>query len=321
MDPVQVIFCADRRVLPGLHVAAASVLLHRSSARAGTDIHVISDDLSDADMGLLDATLRGIGRRYSLSRLCVDPAVFSGFPSMRGSWGAYYRLFICSLLDRPRSVYIDVDTVCMADVADLAAVDLSGRPAGFVSEGSFATNADASIRALLPANPSMPYLNSGVMVADHAAWRSQQVTERCMDVLRKSPVDRWDQTALNYVLADNWFALEPRFNYATNIRSHWPTLADPERVRGHIVHFLDYPKPWDLLAEIVHPHAWLWNDMLARTEMRSFRSWHRSPCRRRPRSGREWSGYYRTFKSRLLHDAWRSGWMSSVKGMHHAGRN
>jgi len=315
MRDVPVIFCADRRVLPGLHVAAASVLLHRGPSAGTTDFHVISDDLTDADVELLGVTLRGVGRPHRLRRLRVDPSVFKGFPPMRGSWGPYYRLFMCELVDRERSVYLDVDTVCLLDVEALLEEDLGGRPAGFVAEGTIATTADASLRALVPDGHSRPYLNSGVMVADHRAWRQQRITERCMDILQRSPVDRWDQTALNVALADNWAMLDGRYNFATNQRPHWPALASAESARGRILHFLDNPKPWDFMAEALHPHYRIWRDVLGRTALRSFRSWHRTPARRLPRTARAWRGYVQAAKDRALFAAFSRGWIARVKGM------
>jgi lipopolysaccharide biosynthesis glycosyltransferase len=315
MQDVPVIFCADRRVLPGLHVAAASVLMHRGPSGGITAFNVISDDLTETDLDLLDGTLRGLGRPFRLRRLRVDPSLFRGFPSMRGSWGNYFRLFACSLLDCERSVYLDVDTICLLDVEEVISSNLTGCPAGFVAEGSVATTADASIRSLITEGQHRPYLNSGVMVVEHASWRRQRVTERCIELLESARVDRHEQTALNVVLADNWALLDGRYNFPTNCRAHWPALAAPGGAHGRILHFLDNPKPWDLMSEVLHPHYRIWREILDQTALRSFRSWHNTPSRRPLRSVRAWRGYLQAAKDRALFTALSRGWISRVKGM------
>lgn len=313
MSLVPVVFCCDRRVLPGLHVAAASVLLH-SGESDEVEFHIISNDLASSDFDLLAATLEGLGRRHRLKRVRVDPASFHGFPSMRGSLGPYFRLLMCALIDRPRSVYLDVDTLCLANVRELLDWDLQGHAAAFVAEGTIASTADASVRNLMRGEQHRAYLNSGVMVADHGAWRARRVSEDCLDVLRASPVDRWDQTALNVVLDGKWARLDARFNIPTNRRAAWPMLLG-RRSTGHVLHFLDYPKPWDLFAEWLHPQYGIWRDVLNRTAMRSFRSWHRTPVRRFPGTAQAWRGYRQAAKDRLLFGALQRGWISSVKGM------
>ena len=314
MSEVPVVFCADRRVLPGLHVAAASVLSH-VGAGVPVDFHVISNDLSCSDIQLLDETLSALGRPFRLSQVRVDPVLFRSFPTMRGSLGNYFRLLIHSLVDHPRSVYMDVDTLCLADVRELLEWDLGGHPAGFVAEGSIASTADASVRRLVSTLHDRPYLNSGVMVMDHAAWSEAKVTERCIELLHEEAVDRHEQTALNVVLADGWAKLDARFNLPTNRRPAWPDLARPGGPSGSILHFLDYPKPWDFLAEWVHPHYRIWRETLDRTAMRSFRSWHGTPVRRFPRTPQAFRGYRQAAKDRLLFGALKRGWIAEVKGM------
>jgi lipopolysaccharide biosynthesis glycosyltransferase len=102
---MNIVFCADRGVLPGLHVAAYS-LLERISISAGqTSISIFSDALDDADLALLRQTLAGAGRPFTLELRRVDPAQFTGFPSLNGSWATYYRLF-CGAGDGSGEVFV-----------------------------------------------------------------------------------------------------------------------------------------------------------------------------------------------------------------------
>ena len=82
-----------------------------------------------------------------------------------------------------------------------------------------------------------------------------------------------------------------------------------------MVHYLDYPKPWDFLGEFVHPQYRLWRSVLDKTAMRGFRSWHATPSRKFPKTRKAWAGYKKSLKDRLLFAGYSSGWISKVKGV------
>lgn len=315
VSEVHVVFCCDRRVLPGLHVAAFSCV--RSVADVGRlpHVHVFSQDLTASDLELLDKTLAGSGRPYRLQCHRISPPDLSGFPSMRGSWGAYLRLFVPEALAIEQFVYLDVDIVCLADVTELVDMDLRGAPAAFVCETTMGATPDASVLRFLPGHEGSPYLNSGVMVVDREAWLRQRVTERCMEVLSSGSVDRWDQTALNVVLLGNWHPLEERFNFQSNRRANWPALRDPTTRLGKIIHFLDHPKPWDAMSEFVHPHFGIWKDVLLQTQMRQFRSWGPWEGRRFPKDGLAFRRYVHAVKDRVLFWSYSRGLVRAVKGV------
>lgn len=312
---VHVVFCCDRRVLPGLHVAAFSCVQSVADVDRLPHVHVFSQDLTASDLALLDRTLAGCGRPYRLEPHRIIPPDLSGFPSMRGSWGAYFRLFVPGALAVERFVYLDVDIVCLADVSELVDMDLDGAPAAFMCETTMGATPDVSVLRFLPGHEDSPYLNSGVMVVDREAWVRQRVTERCMELLQSGPVDRHEQTALNVVLLGNWRQLEERFNFQSNRRANWPALRDPGMRLGKIIHFLDHPKPWDALAEFVHPHFGIWNDVLSQTQMKRFRSWEPWEGRRVPKGGIALRRYASSVKERMLFWGYSRGLLRSVKGV------
>jgi hypothetical protein len=101
----------------------------------------------------------------------------------------------------------------------------------------------------------------------------------------------------------------------SNMRKNWPFLKQPYGTIERLVHFLDYPKPWDFLGEFVHPQYRLWRGTLEQTAMKDFRSWHRTPARKLPRNSKAWSGYKKAFKDRLLFAGYAKGWLTTIKGL------
>ncbi len=311
---MKIVFCADRRVIPALHVALYSVL---ESYRGNThpEFTIFSDDLNEEDRSLLQKTLDSLDKTYVLSIRRVDAAQFRGFEQLNGSWATYYRLLIPSMLDADRFLYLDADILCDLDVSELEDLDMGEAPAGFVSEAPLSGCADRVVAKLLGDNPEEPYFNAGVMLVNVAEWRKQQITELASNFLKKYQSAYHDQSALNFVLHGMAHQLEERFNTIVNMRKHWPKLCQPYGQTASLFHFVDYPKPWDFGAELIHPQYQLWRSILGKTEMRGFRSWQATPVRKLPCTGKAWAGYKKGFKDRILCALYRRGIISSVKGI------
>jgi lipopolysaccharide biosynthesis glycosyltransferase len=312
---MNIVFCADRNVLPGLHVAAYSLLDRISLTGEPTRFFVFSDKLDETDLAVLQQTLATLNKPFAMELRRVDAAVFTGFPALNGSWSTYYRLAVPRVLDVERFLYVDADTLCAVDVAELNHVELGQSPAGLVPEATLAGAADRLVAAQLGNSPQSPYFNAGVILVNVNEWRQQQVSERAVAYLTKQHPTFWDQSALNVVLHGNAMVLEERFNCIANMRRHWPALAQASGMANKLIHFLDYPKPWDFLGEFVHPQYQLWRSVLDQTALKGFRSWHNTPTRKFPKTCKAWSGYKKGLKDRMLFAGYRSGWLRSVKGV------
>jgi len=308
---MDVVFCADRRVIPGLHVAARSALENYR----GTDLRVtvFTDTLTEDDRALLRQTLDLPAKPCYLEFRNLDTHEFRGFTPLNGSYAPYFRLHAAQAMETPRFIYLDVDTVCGLDLSELEFISLSGKPVAWVPEAPMGDCADEGVKARCSSGDGF-YFNSGVMLVDTVAWKLREVTPRAMEYLAVNRAEFWDQSALNLILQYDSVLLEERFNTISNMRRHWPLLKAgvlPPR----ILHFADNPKPWDLGAEFVHPHHYLWNSVLQRTALKSFRSWHDTPARKWPFSAKARAGYRKTFKDRVLFGGYSSGWLASVKGI------
>ena len=312
---MNIVFCADRSVLPGLHVAAYSLLEHISPAVTKTYFHLFSDSLEEADLALLSQTLTYLNKPFSLDLRRVDAVLFRGFPSLNGSWATYYRLAVPQVLDVDRFLYVDADTLCGLDVSELSALEMDRAPAGLVVEAPLAKAADRFVAEQLGNSTEEPYFNAGVILVNVAEWRRQNVTERAMEYIAAHRPPFHDQSALNVVLHGNVVSLDERFNCIANMRKHWPVLALPQGTSERLVHFLDYPKPWDFLGEFVHPQYKMWYSVLEKTAVKDFRSWHATPSRKLPKTSKAWTGYKKSFKDRLLFAGYAHGWLKRVKGV------
>lgn len=303
---MDIVFCCDRRVLAGLHVAAMSVLSHLSSTVACPVFWVFSDEIESADLALLHSTLESTGRPFTLHLRSVDTAALQAFSKLTGSLAAYYRLLVPEQIESDRYLYLDVDTLCRTDLSAAMDLELAGRPVALCAECTMALSADKSVVDLLGAKGGGNYFNSGVMLVDRHRWREKNVTVRCLEFLSRHPVDYHDQSAINYVLHGDISSLPPRFNCYTNVRAHWPALRPPLEGSDRFLHFVDYPKPWSRHGRWVHPFGGDWWTTYqktahycngARPDLEVDLDW------------KQWPGYKKIIKDRLLFAAYSRGWM------------
>ena len=312
---MDIVFCADRGVLPGLHVAAFSLLRRISPAAGLTRFTLFSDAFTDSDMALLDQTLRSLAKPFSLELRRVEPSAFAGFPPLNGSWATYYRLHAAKVMPAERFLYVDADTLCDVDVSALQNLDMDSAPAAWVPEAPLPQAVDQDIARQLGNRADDFYFNAGVMLINVEAWRRQKVSETAMEfIAARRPVFH-DQSALNVVLHQQAIRLDDKFNCMSNMRKNWPALRRPPGEMNCLVHFLDYPKPWDWMSELVHPQYPLWRSVLDQTAIKSFRSWHKTPARKFPRTRKAWLGYKKAAKDHLLFAGYSRGWLKQIKGV------
>jgi lipopolysaccharide biosynthesis glycosyltransferase len=312
---MNIVFCADRRVLPGLHVAAYSLLERMNPAEPETRFTVLSDEINEADAALLERTLRPLQKPFVLEMRRLDASAFAGFRELNGSLAAYYRLFAAQVMEVDRFLYVDADTLCDVDVSELQSMNMGQTPAGWVPEAPLARAVDRAVAQQLGNSELEPYFNSGVILVNVAEWRRQKVTQKAMEYIAAQQPVYHDQSALNVVLHRNSITLDERFNCIANMRKNWPVLRQPYGKIGRLVHFVDYPKPWDFAAQFVHPHYPLWRGLLEKTAMKPSLSPGILPKLRIPNDRRRLNDYKKAFKDRLLFGGYARGWLKRVKGV------
>jgi lipopolysaccharide biosynthesis glycosyltransferase len=117
------------------------------------------------------------------------------------------------------------------------------------------------------------------------------------------------------VLHQGTIPIDERYNSLSNMRKHWPDLIKPLGQINRLIHFADYPKPWDFLGEMVHPNFSLWRKVLNQTAMPDFHSWDPLPSRRIPKTKASLLGYKKGLKDKLLFTLYSKGLFKKVKGI------
>jgi lipopolysaccharide biosynthesis glycosyltransferase len=277
---MHVTFATDNAYAPLTAVAMYSVC----EAVPDVNVTVLADGLDDTACKNLARTLRNhpdvtldivdIADLLAPLELLPVEGRFRAFP--RSIWAT---LFLGAALPSGlrRTVYLDSDVIVRRDPTELWRLDLDGNVVAAVLSGNrkqIGGPNGISYHRELGLSPDLCPFNSGVFLADLDAWRRDEITFQCLEVLRKfhHRVISWDQEVLNAVLAGRWLPLSTVWNctdYWRPVEDCQPPYAD-DLEHAVIRHFAGY-KPWDETRPV--PHRDEFHRLASRTGTTDGRSW------------------------------------------------
>lgn len=269
-DIVHVVMAGDVAVLPGLTVAASS-LLNATRHPHRIRLHVLTTVSDHAIVStMLDCALSR-SKRASVEVLTFQApeSIFTGrAPPRLATELNYARLFLPHIFGASgKMIYLDADVIVNGDVVDLhdAALKQSDCAVAAVPRGaqrlrlapSVASNAHAiHTLAKLGVNVSfnssrrlvttLQDFNAGVLVVDLQRWCQQNVTNEVLRWIRLNRAlelyTRGSNPPLVLALADAFERLDSRWNCPANPKS---TPASPRCIhQAAIVHLTGASKPW-----------------------------------------------------------------------------
>jgi lipopolysaccharide biosynthesis glycosyltransferase len=213
----------------------AATLSLFASAHAGTtyDVYVMIYRPSKPLETLLDKHVAEHGKGSTLTILAISEEDYQRIPIISG-WlkEASFRMLLPRLLPQvERLLYLDADTVVMADLGHLESIDLSQKIFAGVCEQDYQLTGglerlvhiaqlDGKAEDLLLRQAILQhrYVNSGVLLLNLHYWRNHQLSERslCLTQLPFSLGMLPDQDILNYLalsMGDHSIAyLPPTYN-------------------------------------------------------------------------------------------------------------
>ena len=168
---ISISFSASDNYSQHLAVVIASILVN--NPESSFVFHVLHRNISNENQGKIKR-LEGL---YPISKIIfhfVDAAVFEAFPIPVGAEHitreTYYRYLLPDVLSKEdRTIYMDVDIICVGDLRPLWNMDLGGNIVAAVSEGK----CGECKKALLGITGDAPYFNAGVMVFDLETMRRE----------------------------------------------------------------------------------------------------------------------------------------------------
>lgn len=248
-------------------------------------IHILTDGFSDGDMNRFLC----LPDKYNceIDVIHIPQEKLAELPEKIGQWprAICFRLLAPDLLphDIDRVIYLDCDIIVDTPLRPLWETDLDGMACGAVTEEE-GHNSDLMIGVLNVVHnldPRQRYFNSGVMVMDLSAIRSQGLHTKALDLIKRlgERLSCPDQDALNIVMRHRWMPLPLRWNVQSRffVKCFFKLLHDPERImireiaakrtRG-IIHYTGCKHPWNRDSFLFHPLWYLWDKSLRRSMWR-----------------------------------------------------
>ena len=266
MSRVVVAIGADDAYAFPLTVTAYSAVANLRPGE-GVDLYVLNGGLSADSRERFAGAMRRTGRDVRLQ--FVTPKVgllhSSGVPDGNIGLMAYLRVLVPDSLPatETHAIYLDSDLLVRASLADLwelrqGAAAIAGVPdfgGPVVSSPSCLTN---WCELGLPAQA--PYVNTGVLLMNLAAWRSGNVGRRILEYsVRHKEINRYaEQDGLNAICAREARTIDPMWNVPAYLAfnsvfeildaspvKEWARSRRAALLRdAHVIHFVGRRKPW-----------------------------------------------------------------------------
>ena len=237
-EPVSISFSVSDNYSQHLAVVLTSVLVNNPSSRFV--FHVLHRNITEANQ----ARIRELERMYGNCEVkfhLIDDSQFAKFPIPpeleHVTQEMYYRYILPDVLaDEDRTIYSDVDVLCVGDLRPLWELDLKGNILAAVSEGE----AGEWKKKLIGIEGDAPYFYSGLLVMDLKEMRQGDYSRQLMENTAKyAEKIAWpDQDIINLTFRDKILQLGPEWD-GINVRY------SPFRKDIVIWHFPGFTlKPW-----------------------------------------------------------------------------
>lgn len=209
--------------------------------------------------------LMGMERNnLSIELICVENKIDKSILFVDGhvTEETYFRILIPELLsDWEKVIYLDVDLLCLRDIASLMHLEMSGKLiAAAITIGN--ENRKEYVRDYLGGViPYETYFNAGVMIFhnDEINRRFQgKFKEKCYEYLREKKVLKGhDQDLLNVICYPHIYYLDSRWNMTllrimkdSNLQNV-EEIGKEEMDKSYILHYASN-KPWNQSLKTVH---------------------------------------------------------------------
>ena len=238
MSPISISFSVSDNYSQHLAVVLTSFLVNNPDSQFV--FHVLHRNISEENQ----SWILELEQMYPNGKVCfhlIDATVFDAFPIPKElehvTQEMYYRYILPDVLkDEARTIYSDVDVVCVGNVRPLWDLDLKGNIIAAVSDGK----EGEFKKKLLGLDGSSPYFNSGLLVMDLEQKRLERSSQALMaNTSKYAGRIAWpDQDIINITFRNRILELP----FIWNCFNADNRLSKEEVVIWHFANFTQ--KPW-----------------------------------------------------------------------------
>lgn len=259
MENVNIALITDEHQKKGLHNLIESILRNSSElSRERFSFFIIVDKDEATYKKELDAffpsiryTIIGLDQeRYrELTGKILNNMVVHHDHSYTRNVMVFISLFLPDLFPKlTKYLYLDVDMIVQADLCDLYEVNLSHHPIAspLILKAKYHRYAKE-----LNIDPNWKNFNSGIYVLDCDFWRSNNLSARCFEIMKKHKVKKLfrfaSQPIINILFQNNVQDVSPAWNVRLKNRSRYFMSIGSFIIRNKafVLHWAGPSKGWD----------------------------------------------------------------------------
>lgn len=255
---IHIAICFDDNFWAPAYAVMRSVCL-TSTRRGDIVFHICHDGLSSEHRAALEAITAEFGaqlRDYALQDHATFNTVARSLPVAKRLHSVIYARMLLDLLlpaDVERVIYLDCDTMVIAPIENLWDIDLGNNTIGAVADGwaLFQMGGRDMVEKKGLFDTAQPYFNSGVLLIDRARYAAADIPGRIAQMAADGILSRlyYDQDMLNLIFAENWRALDWRFNVIDPRPPH-------QAMGVKILHYTGKRRPWNLWSGTAFARAY-----------------------------------------------------------------
>ncbi|MDM5331663.1 glycosyltransferase family 8 protein [Neobacillus sp. CF12] len=249
METIHIVAVSNDEFAKHTAVMLNSLLVNKVSKNA-IKIYIIGL-LSDENQIRLNKSVEKYGIKISF--FSIDQSLFKDFKIRNHlKVEVYYRLLIPELLSEEidKAIYLDSDLIVKEDITKLWDINIENDYLAAVKVHLTSSLKKTCQSLSIP--PSAGYFNNGVFVLNLKKWREDNISNLVIDYLKVNHLKlRWlEQDALNALLYNNCYKLDPKWNLTTNMslkfrKDRRKYKRKQKQTPPAIIHFTGPRKPWN----------------------------------------------------------------------------
>lgn len=251
-----IVYNLNNKFVP--QVAASICSICETNSDTYIYFYLLTTDLTIDNVNILKKFVNNYNNELHVVRVDLNKYFNYDFDTLGWNDIVITRMLLGWLLpdDIEKIIYLDGDTIVLSSLKELWKTNLYGKTVGMVKEPTANKNRR---QQLCLANYS--YYNSGVILIDLIKWRYSNISKKLVDFYKEKNGMLFapDQDAINYILRDEIYSLEPKYNYCNIYEQYsYIFLSKLEKPRNYftkeifdkskknpvIVHFLGEERPW-----------------------------------------------------------------------------
>ncbi|QHV96582.1 glycosyltransferase family 8 protein [Spirosoma endbachense] len=236
-ERISIVLASDNHYAILIAALVKSIELNHKTDEA-IDFYIIDDRISTGNKEKIQASVQSkdIAIHWLNAEQVVPSTIKFPIDNTAFPLTAYFRVFSPYVVpaDLERIIYLDVDMIVLEDISKLWTIDMGDNIFGAVQD--FQKVVSCSWGGIpnykeLGMAPDTKYFNSGLLLINAKAWREADITNKVFKCLHDNLqyINFADQYGLNVALVNQWFELDPRWNW----------FATFENKNPFIIHYLD----------------------------------------------------------------------------------